>query len=242
MKIRNWTAFLASFLVWCAAAQASEFVVISPTVSSIGAGQVIAAGQRLVLPAKARVILVNEAGKTVSLRGPYEGKPGGESKGGKSRFIAALASLVSTTEQDARSVGAIRAANIRTKRQAIMINISETGDYCLIEGGRDEITRYRSEKSATITIAAVKDGSAQPPQTFPWPKDARQIAWPASLPIEDGATFLVGQADKDTRTMLVMHRLSGDVPTDVHLVVEMGAKGCLEQATMMLALIRRGAK
>lgn len=231
--------FLALLFVWHGAAAAAEFVVLSSTVASVSVGQIIEPGQRITLPEKARLVLVNEAGRTISLKGPYAGAPGGEAKGGKSKFVAALASLVRSTEEDAHSVGAIRAASIRNKRQAMMINISETGDFCLFEDGGEELTRYQSETWPEINITAVADGRSQ---TVAWPKGARTLPWPEALPIKNGATYLVDQSGKDSRTMLVMHRLSGEYPTDAHLVVEMASRGCLEQSKMMLALIRRSAR
>lgn len=231
--------FAAAFLLWCGTVQASEFVIISTTVSTLTAGQIIGAGEKIILPEKGRAVLIDESGRTVALKGPYAGIPGGGGGGGKSQLVAALSSLISTTEQDTRSVGAIRAAGIQTMRQALMINLSETGDYCLLKGHREEITRYEFEKGASITITAAKGGKTE---TLPWPKGSRQMAWPGALPLADGATYLVGQEGKDTRTMLVMHRLSGQFPTHAHLAISMAVQGCMEQARMVLALMRREAK
>lgn len=231
--------FLTILLLAPGAALASEFVVLTSTVSSVAVGQVVSAGQKIEIPEKARLVLINQTGKTVTLRGPYSGVPGGDSKPQKSRFIKALASLVTTTEQDTRAVGAIRAAGIRTKRQALMINISETGDYCLLEGAQEEITRYKSETFDGVTIVAAKDGRSV---SFDWPHETRDLRWPDKLALDDGSTYLVSQAGKDTRTMMIMHRMGGNYSTDIHLALAMGGQGCIEQAKMLLALVRRSAK
>ena len=239
MTRRTLIVFL-TVLFWApGAALASEFVVLTSTVSSVSVGQVVSAGQKIEIPDKARLVLINETGKTMTLKGPYSGVPGGNSAPQKSRFIKALASLVTTTEQDTRAIGAIRAAGIRTKRQALMINISETGDYCLLDGTTEEVTRYKSETFADVTIVAAKGGQST---SFLWPNETRDVPWPGDLALDDGGTYLVSQAGKDTRTMLIMHRMGGDYSTDIHLALAMGAQGCIEQAKMMLALVRRTAK
>jgi hypothetical protein len=239
MTRRTLIVFLSVILFAPAKTWASEFVVLTSTVSSVSVGQVVSAGQKIEIPEKARLILINETGKTVTIKGPYSGVPGGEGKPQTSRFIKALASLVTTTEQDTRAVGAIRAAGIRTKRQALMINISETGDYCLLKGNKEEITRYKSEKFSDVTIVATKDGK----QTkFPWPKESPYTPWPGALTLEDGGTYLASQSGKDTRTMMIMHRMEGDFSTDIPLALAMGAQGCVEQAKMIFALVRRSAQ
>jgi hypothetical protein len=220
------------------AASAEDLVVIDSTLPTFAPGSSVKGDQTVKLPERSRLVLVAESGRTVTLNGPYEGKPAPEKgKGGDSRLGTALASLVRSTQEDANSVGAIRAAGIRTRADALMINLSESGDYCVVDPAAVQITRYADERGAEITLNAVKGDLKT---AFAWPGAGNHLAWPAALPIEDGATYLVEQAGKDSRTMLVLHKVEDKAPTDAHRAVEMAEKGCLEQAKMLLALLRKG--
>lgn len=76
-----------------------------------------------------------------------------------------------------------------------------------------------------------------------WSAGERQKARPqrpAALAVEDGVTYLVEQSGKDIRMMLIIHRGHEDAPTYAHRAVFMAEKGYLEQAKMLLALLKKG--
>ncbi len=229
---------LALISSWPTGALAEDFIVLSSTTPEFKVGGVVPSGTKVELAPRKRLVLVNAAGRTLKLTGPYSDTPGGAPGKGASNVMAALASLVRTTQEDARSVGAVRAAGISTERQAMMVNVSETGDYCGYEGAARELTRYKFEKGATVTITAVEDAKAE---TLEWDRNNPFLPWPKSIPIQDGATYLVGQDGKDSRTMIIMHQLGEKKENPVETVLEMGTKGCLEQVKMLLALMRKSA-
>lgn len=218
-------------------ARAEPLVVIESTLPSLAPGATVDGAAALNLPERSRVVLVSETGKTVALNGPWQGKPGaGGTGGGDPRLVTALASLVRTAQEDSHSVGAIRAAGIKTRADALMINLSESGDYCIADPKAVDVTRYGSETGASVTLNAVKGDHRA---SLSWPAGRDRTAWPADLPLEDGATYLVEQDGKDSRTMLVVHTIVDDMPTDAHRAVFMMEKDCLEQAKMLLALLRK---
>ena len=118
----------------------------------------------------------------------------------------------------------------------MQINISESGDYCLTDPKAAELTRYGSETGPAVTITPVQGGE---PQTISWGGAQKSTPWPSSLAIKDGATYLVDQVDKDSRTMVVLHMVEDTAPTDAHRAVFMAEKGCGEQAKMLLALLKK---
>lgn len=235
MRIPAFVAHVAVLVVFACAAAAQDFVILSSSEPSLAPGSVIRAGQKIQLPALKQLVLVNAAGRTVTVSGPFDGVPGGDAPG-DNRLVLALASLVRTTQEESTSVGAIRAAGIRTDREAMMINVSETGDYCLAAGGRPEMTRYQHESAGRVTITAVADGSTR---TVDWGERVGALPWPEGMPVEGGATYLVQQAGKDTRTMIVLHRIEDTFPTHAHRALGLAEKGCKEQARMFLALLAR---
>ncbi len=227
-------------------AASAEFVVLSSTQASVPPGSVIADDQKIILAANKTVQLIDKAGRTITLNGPYKGAVKAEGGKGKSKLVRALSSLIREYEQDAHSVGAIRAADkkriestITSRESAMVINISETGDYCLLPGTRPEIVRYHSEKAPNVVLTAIANGASL---AVPWSASSAKVAWPDELPPADGARFLVSQEGKDTRTLITLHEIVGDSPSAAHLAVALTVKECIEQARLMLVHIRRAAK
>lgn len=230
---------VAIFLTLFGVARAEELVVIESTLPNLAPGSIVDGTKPLTLPEKSRVVLVSESGKNIALQGPWQGKPNTGSAvaaDGTPRLLTGLASLVRLSAEDANSVGAIRAASIKTRADALMINLSESGDYCIADLNSVDMTRYISESSRRVTLNAVRGDVTT---TLTWPAGRDRTTWPRDLPIEDGATYLVEQEGKDTRTMLVLHAIVDDTPTDAHRAVFMAERGCTEQARMLLALLRK---
>jgi len=230
---------VVSMSLWSHGAAANDYVVISSNVSALSPGKTVAASETLNIPTLRKVVLVNASGLTVVLKGPYNGKPGAPAKGGSSKLVTALASLVKTTQKDLSSIGAIRAANIKTFRDAMMVNISETGDYCKTSKAPPELTRYQSESARQVTVTSAQDGKKV---DLNWKKGQKSILWPTQINYQAGATYLVQQEGKDSRTMLVAREVSGNFATKIHLIMAVAQKGCLEQAKMLLALLKNSAK
>lgn len=230
---------VAVFILWADAVLAEELVIVDSTLPILTPGSVLDGSKPLALPERSRVVLVSESGRTIALNGPWRGKPAeavGGAGDGNGRLVTALASLVRTSQEDAHSIGAIRAAGVKTRADALMINLSESGDYCIADTRIVEITRYASETGARVTLNLVKSDLTA---TLSWPAGRDRSPWPGDLPIKDGGTYLVEQDGKDSRTMIVLHTIVDDAPTDAHRAVFMAEKGCSEQARMLLALLRK---
>lgn len=225
----------------------AEFVVLSSTEKSIAVGSVIADDQKIALPDRKTLMVIDKAGRTIALNGPHngpiEGKSGEASDG---TLVKVLSSLIRDNEDDARSVGAIRAIDkkriedtIDSQESAMVINLSETGDYCLLPEATPSVARYHSEKGKNVVLTAVANGTSQ---AIEWPEQSVTAAWPETLPPSDGARFLVTQEGKDTRTLITLHLIDGDAPTAAHLAVALVGKECVEQARLMLVYLRRSAQ
>ncbi len=228
-------------------AAAAEFVVLSSTEKTIAVGSVIADGQNVALPKNKVLMVIDKAGRTITLNGPHKGAIQGK-RGEKSdgTLVKVLSSLIRDNEDDARSVGAIRAIDkkriedtIDSKESAMVINISETGDYCLLLETVPKVARYHSEKGKNVVLTAVANGVSM---AVAWPDTSVTAPWPGDLPVSDGARFLVTQEGKDTRTLITLHQIDGDAPTVAHLAVALVGEECVEQARLMLVHMRRAAQ
>lgn len=225
---------------------AAEFVVLSSTQASVAAGSVIADDQKVTLAANKTVQLIDQAGRTITLNGPYDDVVKAEGGKGESKLVRALSSLIREYEQDARSVGAIRATDkkriedtITSKESAMVVNISETGDYCFFPGALPKIVRYHSEKSPKVTLTAIANGATH---TFDWPSDTVKAGWPDPMPTGDGARFLVSQEGKDSKTLITLHEIPDGAPTVAHLAIALTGQECIEQARLMLVHLRRASQ
>ncbi|WP_419799388.1 MAG: hypothetical protein ACNI26_06955 [Terasakiella sp.] len=233
------TAGLALVMGLSTQAFASSYVVISSSIKTFKAGDQITSETIVDIPDKKSVVFINAQGKTLHLKGPYKDKLEKDGAGGgDSKAMRALASLVKTTAEDSSSVGAIRAASLKGRDQALAINISETGDYCIIDSKQPIIDRYKKENYATVTLVNVADSMAE---TLKW-KDAGEInQWPENLKITDGDRFLVMQEGKDSKTLINLHILENRTYSDVEFLVSLAAKECNDQARGLLAIIQREA-
>jgi len=146
---------------------------------------------------------------------------------------------VRSTQEDTGSVGAIRAAGILTREDALMINASESGDYCILDPKSVQITRYKQETAPSIVLNAVKGDTRQ---EIKWPTGQNNTPWPTAAVLDDGAVYLIEQPGKDTRTMITLHRMDGKAESDIHQAILMAEEGCMEQAKMLLALVKKQAK
>jgi len=245
--MRKVAILMFSVLMLATYSASAEFVVLSSTEKSIAVGSVIADGKKIALPKNKVLMVIDQAGRTITLTGPHkgaiEGKSGEKSDG---TLVKVLSSLIRDNEDDARSVGAVRAIDkkriedtIDSKASAMVINISETGDYCLLPEVAPKVARYHSEKGKNVVLTAVSNGASQP---VAWPETSVTAAWPDTLEVSDGARFLVTQEGKDTRTLITIHRVDDDAPTIAHLAVALLGKECVEQARLMLVHMRRAAQ
>lgn len=223
-------------------ALAQNLVVLESTLPNYALGTEVSADAALNLPDKSRLVLVTEDGRSVVLAGPYQGNAKsklGAGGGGNKAFSTALASLVRSAQEETSSVGAVRAAGIGTHDEALMVNLSESGDYCVADPAKLMMTRYKHETGPKLSITVVADSSEV---QIAWPSGTDRTAWPAAAKFDDGAKFIVSQDGKDSRTLITLVKVSGSYPTLAHEAVEMANAGCAEQARMLLALMRRQAK
>ena len=224
----------------------AEYVVLSSTDKAVALGAVIADDQKFSLPKNKTLVVIDKAGRTITLNGPHNGVIPGKSGGkGDSTLVKALSSLIRDNEDDARSVGAIRKIDkkriedtIDSKASAMVINISETGDYCILASVTPKLVRYHSEKGKNTILTAIVSGASQ---AVIWPENEISASWPDKLPLTDASRFLVSQEGKDTRTLLTLHQMEDNAPTAAHLAVSLAGKGCVEQARLMLFHLRRFA-
>ena len=217
-------------------AMAADVVVIGSNAPLIKPGQIVTADALLEIPVGARVTLVSESGKTVTVNGPHSGPlfiAGNSSE--KQSLISALSSLLSISEKEKSSVGLIRANIPPTPAAPWVIDIGRSGDHCVPAGSPVKLWRARNTKARTLSLKNLADKSSSDTD---WLAATRTLNWPSKVTLEDGASYFVQLKGARTGRTLVVHLVPAELPSDAHRAVWMAEKGCVDQAKQLLARLR----
>lgn len=237
-----------ALLCWSGAAVAEDLVVIeADKASPLAVGAVVPDGKAIELPAGVKVLLVGASGKTVSLVGPYNATPSAGTPKGDGKLMVALASLVKGKSEETGYVGATRDLPWRTTEADILTldgRLKET--QCVVEPDAKQVTMLldpnvgRAEK---ITLMSVETGAAA---ELNWPTANRSMRWPASVPFEDGNTYIVDipqpasqPASLNQFTVKVVPKAAANKVERISQLIE---AGCTAQARMMVELIKKTAQ
>jgi hypothetical protein len=234
-------------LCWSGAALAEDLVVIeSEGAPSLAVGAMIADGKSIELPAGAQVVMVGATGKTVSLAGPYKGVPSSGSASGDGKLMMALASLVRPKEEETSKIGAVRAVPWRTnlvkaEADVMVLDAGLKETQCVVQPDPKELVmvlkpdKNRPEK---VTVMSVETGAAT---ELMWPGDRVSVRWPSTLPFEDGNTYLVDIAQRPI-TQFTVKVLPKPAANKVERAAQLMEAGCMDQAKLMVELIKQGAR
>jgi hypothetical protein len=229
-------AFLILFGL-LASADAASLLILKSTQSDLPEGGIIDATAMLSIPAGARLTLVGEAGRKITLRGPYSGTAGAAEQaagnGFGSRMLAALSRLIVGTPPESSRIGAFRGAASATLDDIWRVNVSTTGEHCLRTDIPTRLWRPRADKAAALSIK-------RPRQTWVWtvwPPGEATLAWPSGVEVSDDTAYLV-RLGFTTVNKVTLHLLPSDLRSDFHRAAWMSETGCLRQARLLLSRIR----
>lgn len=234
------TKSLTSTLLAClisfgppAAADAAELLILGSTESNLPEGGLIDSAATLSIAAGAKLTLVDESGRKITLKGPFTGVPAAAEPpaedGFGSRMLMALSRLIVGPAPDPSQVGAIRGAGAASS-ELWQINVSMTGDHCLRADMPPTLWRPRANDAATLSIKRPGQGWVR----TEWSAGQASLGWPGGVALVDDATYLVRLGSGIAVNRVVVHILPADLPTDFHRVAWMTEKGCLRQARSLL--------
>ena len=226
------SAIFGLFLV-AGQAAAQDLVVIASSASGIKAGQMVKPGAALNVPAGANVTLVSQSGKTIMLKGPFSGVPGGGAGGGGDKsLVSALSKLMSAADGKSATLGAMRSGIAKEPNDPWVVDVGRSGTHCVPAGG--PVTLWRGD-GARASSVRIKNMTAGAKAEVAWPAGAKSLEWPAEATVADGNTYLVRVKDKKTATKIVLHLVPAELPSAPHKAVWMAEKGCIKQAKHVLA-------
>jgi hypothetical protein len=196
----------------------------------------VKSGAALDVPAGANVTLVSQSGKTIVLKGPFSGVPGGGGGGGgDTSLVSSLAKLLSASGSKSAALGTMRSGVARAPGDPWAVDIGRSGQHCVPAGGPVTLWRGDAAKAASIRI---KNMTAGAKAEVAWPAGAKTLDWPAQATVADGNTYLVRIKGKKTASKITLHLVPAELPSAPHKAVWMAENGCVKQAKHLLAELK----
>lgn len=204
---------------------AAQMIVVEARAAGLRPGMRLDSSAKIDLKDGERVTLIGADGQAVTLRGTYAGvlsKSGGASQDPR----LALAALISTRNDRASIVGAIRSgANAAPLPDPWLIDVSRSGARCIREGQRPIWWRPDGSGETKFTVYPI-DRSWR--ADFVWQKGQTQMAAPDLAKLDGVKTFLIQVPGQDNAISLNI--IPADVVDPLVLSSWMLEKACVQQA------------
>ena len=175
------------------------------------------------LPETAKINL--QGGDVVTVLGPASA----QTLRGPGNFDAKQVALASAAGQRGR-FGALRAAEVAHNPSIWDIDASQGGKICVTDASKLQLWRPDSETPATVQIHAA-DGTTQ---ELNWAAGATLAAWPAALPINNGASYQIEWPDggeKSSLNFVSVPGTPGDLVGAAQVLIE---HGCQKQLDLLV--------
>ena len=230
---------MAMFAAPTPAVWAAEMLVIGAEGVDLAEGDIVDSATPIQLTAGARVTLISRDGTSVTLKGPFDGPPfadAQESPEERTLFRALGTLFAAGGRQQGATKGATRGGGgAAADVDAWLIDTGVQGDACARAGGPVTLWRAASDKASALKLTHT---GARASAELEWPPGAATLAWPAAVPLENGAEYLVRLKGVLIARKLTLHLVPGDLPSEAHRAAWMAEHGCLSQARALLAQVR----
>jgi hypothetical protein len=213
-----------ALLVPCAAAQATDLVVVEARGIAMRSGQIVDSTKPLVLKQGQHVTLIGPTGATLKLDGPYEKAPDAD-QGQSVALGTMLAALVTQRQTRIGEVGTTRGLAPNALPEPWVLDASRAGIVCLQEGATAVFWRPDASREGELAIMpADRSWKAE----ARWPAGSDRITITTDVPIHEGASYLVS-LDGNQSAMTVA-TVPAILSRDEMRVGWMASKGCESQA------------
>jgi hypothetical protein len=202
-----------------------------PSSSAFPPGKVLQPTSKLALKANDQVTLLDEHG-TRTLRGPGNFTATATAATDAAGGNTALAALVSQRTDRRVRIGAVRGVESNTGRPPNIwfVDSSRPGTVCVADPAAAMLWRAGGDAAAKTTIAGVTGTSAA---TVDWSPGQAVQAWPATLPITEGARYRLTTGN--AAPVEIRLTLSGKPASDVQgMASTLIAKGCSAQLDQLV--------
>lgn len=232
---RSIVAFAIGGFLLSQSCLAAPMTVVEARGGGLRPGMRVDGASRIQLKDGERVTLIGADGRAVTLRGVYAGVIAKSGGGGTQNPRAALAALISTRNDRANQVGAVRAgASAAPLSDPWLIDISRGGARCIREGERPVWWRSESAEQAAFTVYPI-DRSWR--ADFVWAAGQDRMVAPDLAKLDGVKTFLIAVPGQDNA--ISINTIPKDVTDPLVLSSWMLEKACVQQADAYFRLIEK---
>jgi len=204
---------------------AAPMIVVEARGGGLRPGMRVDSASKIDLKDGERVTLIGADGRAVTVRGVYAGVIAKSGAGSQNPQLA-LAALISTRNDRASQVGAVRAgANAALLPNPWLIDISRSGARCIREGERPIWWRPDTSTETIFTVYPI-DRSWR--ADFVWQKGQSKMAAPDLAKLDGVKTFLIHVPGQDNA--ISINTIPIDVTDPLILSSWMLEKACVQQA------------
>ncbi len=226
-------AALIAMLAWPGhPARADDMVVVAARGIALAPGTRVDPAKPLVLEQGQHVTLIALNGTTLKLDGPYD-KPPALADGG-SDLTQALAALVTQNEARTTEAGVTRAAAAVTPLPSPwLLDVSRTGNVCLLDGAAPVFWRPADKAAARLTVMPADrswKGEAK------WAAGRDLLAAPSDLPVHGDAIYFM-TIDDGEESAITVNLIPRTLGSPAMQAAWLAHQGCEAQAE---ALLRQG--
>ncbi len=226
------TCRLLPLVLLASPASADNMIVVEARAAGFKPGMMVSSAAAIALKEGERVTIIGPDGRSITLRGPYKGvamKAGTSVQDPR----AALAALISTRNDRAKSVGAIRAgANAAKLPDPWLVDISRPGARCVREGNQPIWWRPDDRTAEPFTVFPI-DRSWR--ADFQWKAGVDRMAAPALSRLEGASIFLIRVEGQESAIKIEM--IPRDLTEPLVLSSWMLERTCIQQADAYLRQI-----
>jgi hypothetical protein len=234
MKRRTLTLLVASLLISAQLATAADLVVVTSRGVNLKAGQAVDGAQPLVLKEGQQVELIAPTGQLIRLHGPWDKPPMAEGAADAPDASVALKALLTANLARSESVGVVRGAPTQVvPPDPWLLDVTHVGIRCVPENRQVVFWRPNRGGAAAVTVEPYDRSWRARAQ---WPAGADRMAVPASLPLANRSTYIVGLNGKDIPITLVT--VPAAASNDAMRAAWMMQQGCDAQAQALLQSAR----
>ena len=221
---------IAIALLATAGAAAADILVVrstGPSAKSFPPGKRLAPTARISLRANDQLIVLDGRG-TRAIRGP------GTFTAGAAQGRSASAAPATTSRA---RIGAVRGPGTGTIRPPSIwhVDVSRSSAFCVAEPGKLTLWRADTTGAATATITRTSDGATR---RLSWQGGESTAAWPADLPIADGAQYRLSLGGSGAPTLLSFRTLSSRPAGLEDMASSLIRNDCTAQLDLLIDTVR----
>ena len=226
------TALLLTTLIPLSA-QAVEVYVVEAKGADFAPGKVLDGAKPLSLAVGQKLVLVTNDGRTIKLKGPFDGAPAPEGQMAQADMAKSLKGLMTAQAADTSSAGVVRssAAAVRpVPPEPWLVDIRHGGDSCVAEGAEAVLWRGRDSLAETEIEISPADRSWR--AHAPWPGGSDRLAMPPALPLHDGKSYVVALGKSNA--VITIHAVPASLGSDAARAAWLLQLGCDAQAQALI--------